>query len=110
MRVDHRVDLERAAVRVVGLERWNVVGEAVLFAQLLEEPAARTVAKNGVQQLERPLVGIVAPQSRDTQAEVRLLDRALLDHQSRCGQDGGRWRVLGHDASSRAEMAPRQLD
>ena len=46
----------------------HVVGQAGLLAQLLEEPAAGAFAQDRVEQLERPLVGIVAAQRGHAQA------------------------------------------
>ena len=69
----------RAGVGVVDQPRDDVVGEAALLAHRQEEAAAHPVAEDGVEQREHPAVGMVAPQRRQPDDELRLRCLALAD-------------------------------
>ena len=102
--VDAGVDLERAAIGVVGLEAVDVVGQAGVLAQLLEEAAARPLAEDRVEHLERPLVGVIARQRRQAESDMSLGDVAMLDAQPllgerRCGAEAGDDAVAGAEAA-----------
>jgi hypothetical protein len=87
--VDPGVDLEDAGVGVLGGERVDVVGESRVLADLQEEAAARPVAEQRVEQLQRPLVAVVARQPRDAEAEVRLRGVPLEEREAADGQGRG---------------------
>ncbi len=83
VRVHAGVDLEHARVRVVRLEGVDVVGQPRILAHRQEQPRRGPVTQDRVEQLECPLVGMVAGQGRQAEAQVRLCGAPSLDDQPR---------------------------
>ena len=84
--IDARVDLETAAVGVVGGERVHIVGQAGILADAQEQPARRTIAEHGAEQLQRPGVRMVALQGGYAEAEMGLRAGSLDDLEALAGR------------------------
>ena len=63
---------EGARIRVVDDARAHVVGQPLLLANREEEPAAHAVAEHRVEDRERPRIGVVAPERRHPDDDLRL--------------------------------------
>ena len=76
-RIDPGRDLERTGVGVVDQAGRDVVGQPELLADRQEQPAAHAVTEDGVEDRQRPAVGVVAVEGRDAEAELGLAGRRL---------------------------------